>query len=72
MLKSRWHRLKISRFPAYPKLLQLGRERPGALFLDLACCVGNDVRKAVADGFPISQALASDLHSGEHLLVVDA
>ncbi|KIP07663.1 hypothetical protein PHLGIDRAFT_412077 [Phlebiopsis gigantea 11061_1 CR5-6] len=55
-------RLKISRLPAYPQLLRLGKERPGALFLDLACCVGNDVRKAVADGFPVNQALASDLH----------
>ena len=60
-------RLKISRFPAYQDLLKLGKERPGALFLDLACCVGNDVRKAVADGFPVNQALASDLHPGQHL-----
>ncbi|EKM58318.1 uncharacterized protein PHACADRAFT_117170 [Phanerochaete carnosa HHB-10118-sp] len=55
-------RLKISRFPAYQHLLKLGKERLGALFLDLACCVGNDVRKAVADGFPVNQAIASDLH----------
>ncbi|GJE88666.1 hypothetical protein PsYK624_047490 [Phanerochaete sordida] len=55
-------KLKISRFPAYQQLLKLGKERPGALFLDLGCCVGNDVRKAVADGFPVNQALASDLH----------
>ncbi|KAJ3526532.1 hypothetical protein NM688_g8250 [Phlebia brevispora] len=55
-------KLKISRFPAYKELLRLGKERPGALFLDMACCVGNDVRKAIADGFPQSQALASDLH----------
>lgn len=57
--------MKISLFPAYSQLLKLGKERPGALFLDLACCVGNDVRKAVADGFPVSQALASDLHPGK-------
>ncbi len=59
------YRLKISRFPAYQALLALGRERPGALFLDMACCVGNDVRKAITDGFPASQALASDLHPGK-------
>ncbi|THH28427.1 hypothetical protein EUX98_g5754 [Antrodiella citrinella] len=74
--------LKISRYPAYQDLLKLGRERSGALFLDIGCCcrsnytvpdvkrkintviftlVGNDVRKAVADGFPVDQALASDL-----------
>ena len=55
----------MSRMPMYSQLLKLGKERPGALFLDLACCVGNDVRKAVADGFPVDQALASDLHPGE-------
>ncbi|KAH8086627.1 hypothetical protein BXZ70DRAFT_1002232 [Cristinia sonorae] len=53
--------LKVSRYPAYRDLLKLGRERPGALFLDVGCCFGNDVRKAVADGFPMNQALASDL-----------
>ncbi|THG92562.1 hypothetical protein EW026_g8378 [Hermanssonia centrifuga] len=57
-------KLKISRFPAYKELLRLGKERQGALFLDMACCVGNDVRKAVADGFPVNQALASDLEPG--------
>lgn len=31
-------RLKISRFPAYERILKLGRERPGALFLDIGCC----------------------------------
>lgn len=55
-------RLKMCRYPAYTELLKLGRERPGALFLDLGCCVGQDLRKAVADGFPISQMLACDLH----------
>ncbi|KAF7791684.1 hypothetical protein EIP86_002707 [Pleurotus ostreatoroseus] len=49
----------------YAALLRLGQERPGALFLDMACCVGNDVRKAIADGFPMNQALASDLHPGK-------
>ena len=83
-------RLSISRLPAYKGLLQLGRERQGALFLDLGCCckllctndpicrpnstsdeltyfrsVGNAVRKAVVDGFPAQQAIASDLHPGE-------
>jgi hypothetical protein len=26
--------------------------------------VGNDLRKAVADGYPIESSIASDLHSG--------
>ncbi|GJE94374.1 hypothetical protein PsYK624_105430 [Phanerochaete sordida] len=54
---------KISRFPIYQELLRLGRERPGALFLDIGCGVGNDTRKAVLDGFPASQIVASDLHA---------
>lgn len=58
-------RLKMCRYPtAYADLLKLGRERAGALYLDLGCCVGNDLRKAVADGFPVSQVLACDLHPG--------
>lgn len=31
-------RLKISRLPAYGKLLKLGKERKGAIFLDIGCC----------------------------------
>ncbi|KZV95796.1 hypothetical protein EXIGLDRAFT_610045 [Exidia glandulosa HHB12029] len=54
-------KLKISRFPVYNELLKLGRERRGAILLDLGCCFGNDARKAVADGFPASQVIASDL-----------
>jgi len=54
-------KLKISRLPAYPHVLKLGKERNGAILLDLGCCFGNDVRKAIADGFPMQQAIASDL-----------
>ncbi|KAK7689115.1 hypothetical protein QCA50_007806 [Cerrena zonata] len=55
-------KLIISRYPAYSELLRIGKERPGAFFLDLGCCFGSDVRKVVADGFPVRQALASDIH----------
>jgi SAM-dependent methyltransferase len=41
--------------------LRLGREREGAIFLDMGCCFGNDTRKIVADGFPIQNVIASDL-----------
>lgn len=54
-------KLKISRLPAYGQFLKLGKERPGAIFLDIGCCFGNDVRKVVADGFPIQGIIASDL-----------
>ncbi|KAI0275321.1 hypothetical protein BC834DRAFT_852251 [Gloeopeniophorella convolvens] len=56
-----WARLKISRFPAYQDLLKLGRERKGAIFLDIGSCFGNDARKAVADGFPLENVITSDL-----------
>ncbi|KAJ4465686.1 hypothetical protein C8J55DRAFT_538565 [Lentinula edodes] len=55
-------RLKMARLPAYPDLLKLGRERNEAIFLDLACCFGNDARKAIQDGYPIDNVIASDIH----------
>ncbi|KAA1474374.1 hypothetical protein DENSPDRAFT_326522 [Dentipellis sp. KUC8613] len=57
-------KLKIAKLPAYPALLKLGKEREGAIFLDIGCCFGNDVRKAVADGYPVQNAVASDLQPG--------
>ncbi|KAI0344097.1 hypothetical protein BDW22DRAFT_1128383 [Trametopsis cervina] len=53
---------KIDRFPVYRDILTLGKERKGALFLDLGCGVGNDLRKVILDGFPSSQVIGSDLH----------
>ncbi|KAJ7685867.1 hypothetical protein B0H17DRAFT_842284, partial [Mycena rosella] len=55
-------RTKISTLPAYQKVLALGRERKGAILLDLGCCFGTDIRKAASDGFPLQNLLASDLH----------
>ncbi|KAJ7454164.1 hypothetical protein FB451DRAFT_1100012 [Mycena latifolia] len=55
-------RPKISESPAYQHVLTLGRERDGAILLDLGCCFGTDVRKAASDGFPVQNILASDLH----------
>ncbi|EMD35921.1 hypothetical protein CERSUDRAFT_115828 [Gelatoporia subvermispora B] len=54
-------RLKIARLPAYPHLLELGKERKGAILLDIGCCFGNDVRKAVLDGYPVDNIIASDI-----------
>jgi len=34
----RFTRLKISRMPAYPRVLELGKTRPDAIFLDIGCC----------------------------------
>jgi len=60
-LSSLLDRLKISRLPAYERAIALGREREGALLLDIGCCFGNDARKAASDGFPVHNVIASDL-----------
>jgi len=46
---------------AYAQLLKLGQERPGAIFLEIPCAFGNDVRKAIYDGFPQQNCVAADL-----------
>ncbi|KAF9466488.1 hypothetical protein BDZ94DRAFT_1306096 [Collybia nuda] len=57
-------RLKISRMPAYDSVLKISRELKDAIILDIGCCFGNDLRKAVADGWPAQNAIASDLRQG--------
>ncbi|KAJ3716033.1 hypothetical protein C8R42DRAFT_588942 [Lentinula raphanica] len=47
----------------YKQLLTLGSTRPRAFFLDLGCCFGNDLRKAIEDGFPPQNIIASDLRA---------
>ncbi|KAJ7621182.1 hypothetical protein FB45DRAFT_137011 [Roridomyces roridus] len=54
-------RTKISSFPVYQHVLALGREQENAIFLDLGCCFGTDIRKAASDGFPLQNLIASDL-----------
>ncbi|KIJ63016.1 hypothetical protein HYDPIDRAFT_113521 [Hydnomerulius pinastri MD-312] len=54
-------RIGITKNPVYQNILKLGRERPGAILLDLGCCLSVDSRKAAADGFPASNIIASDL-----------
>ncbi|KAJ3710936.1 hypothetical protein C8R42DRAFT_596483 [Lentinula raphanica] len=51
--------------PMYAHLLELGKQRNNAIFLDLACCCsfGQDARKAVRDGYPVQNILASDLRA---------
>ncbi|KAG7448618.1 uncharacterized protein BT62DRAFT_929708 [Guyanagaster necrorhizus] len=50
----------ISRQPYYQQLLNLGKDCKG-IYVDLGCCVGTGARKAVMDGYPIKQIIASDL-----------
>jgi len=54
-------KLKISRQPAYPQMMALVKTRPDAVYLDIGCCFGNDARKAVVDGYPMSNIICSDL-----------
>ncbi|KAG7448620.1 uncharacterized protein BT62DRAFT_992643 [Guyanagaster necrorhizus] len=54
-------KMYISRYPCYQRFLNLGKERKGAIYADIGCCFGNDPRKAVLDGYPVKQVLASDL-----------
>ncbi|KAK0219998.1 hypothetical protein IW262DRAFT_994318 [Armillaria fumosa] len=55
-------KLKISRQPYYQQFLDLPKNRKGAIYADIGCCFGNDPRKAIVDGYPVDQVIASDLH----------
>ncbi|KAF8273975.1 hypothetical protein EI94DRAFT_1696288 [Lactarius quietus] len=57
-----WARPGISRLFPYQDLLKLGRKREGAILLDIGCCFGTDVRKAIVDGFPLKNMVTTDLH----------
>ncbi|KAJ6577227.1 hypothetical protein B0H19DRAFT_1118752 [Mycena capillaripes] len=55
-------KIKINKYKtAYQHVLDLGRNVPGALLLDIGCCFGNDLRKIASDGFPAQNMIASDL-----------
>ncbi|KAH9933146.1 uncharacterized protein BXZ73DRAFT_101113 [Epithele typhae] len=53
--------LKMSRLPAYGNLLAMAQERPDPILLDVGCCLGTDVRRAVVDGFPVGNVVATDI-----------
>lgn len=54
--------LMMSRNPIYSFVLKSGKELgENALFLDLGCCMGTDVRKLAADGYPTTRIVAADL-----------
>jgi len=54
-------KIRIAHQIDYDHVLKLGREREGAILLDIGCCFGNDARKAVSDGYPVENIIASDL-----------
>ncbi|KAF9238203.1 hypothetical protein BU15DRAFT_75364 [Melanogaster broomeanus] len=51
-----------TRLPAYEDVVKIGRTREGAILLDIGCCLGADIRKAVVDGFPAERTIGSDIH----------
>ncbi|KAF5389546.1 hypothetical protein D9757_004164 [Collybiopsis confluens] len=48
--------------PNYNHALSLSRTRQNAIFLDVGCCVGNALRKIVADGWPAQNTIGTDLY----------
>ncbi|TFY61380.1 hypothetical protein EVG20_g7082 [Dentipellis fragilis] len=63
-------RLTVTELEGYKQLLKLGRERPGAIFLDMACFFGHVLRKAIVDGYPVQNVVGSDLHSRTSYLIL--
>ncbi|KDQ63332.1 hypothetical protein JAAARDRAFT_29353 [Jaapia argillacea MUCL 33604] len=55
-------KIKVARLPGYKMdLMEMAKNRKGAIFLDIGCGFGNATRKVVFDGFPIEGVIASDL-----------
>ncbi|KAJ8509376.1 hypothetical protein ONZ45_g8455 [Pleurotus djamor] len=54
-------RLKVSHLPAYRKALELAHTHSHPIFLDMGCCFGTDLRKAIVDGWPAERCVATDL-----------
>ncbi|KAJ6537692.1 hypothetical protein B0H19DRAFT_1213596 [Mycena capillaripes] len=46
---------------AYEHVLNLGKTIPGAILVEVGCCLGNDARNIANDGFPAENIIASDL-----------
>lgn len=55
-------RLSFLKHPAYNTVLS--RLRAGSKFLDLGCCVGQELRKLAFDGAPPENMYGSDLRAG--------
>ncbi|KZO93610.1 hypothetical protein CALVIDRAFT_485552 [Calocera viscosa TUFC12733] len=63
IVKFGFTRTRVSSLRGYNETLELGKRKRGALLLDIGCCFGADSRRAVLDGFPATQIMASDLHA---------
>src|SRR5438105_15830914 len=52
--------LSLVQMPIYPEIL--ARVKDGAKFLDLGCCLGQEIRQLVLDGAPSANTFGSDLY----------
>ncbi|KAM5540078.1 hypothetical protein V8D89_006218 [Ganoderma adspersum] len=50
--------------PNYDHILKLGKDRDGAIFLDVGTCFGTDSRKVVTDGWDAKNVVATDINPG--------
>jgi len=53
--------LGLSTHPSYPSLLTRFKDTPTTKLLDLGTCLGQDLRKLVFDGAPVSQLYGADM-----------
>ncbi|KAI0697091.1 hypothetical protein C8T65DRAFT_813953 [Cerioporus squamosus] len=54
--------LRLSRLGIlYDQLLALGKSREHPILLDVGCCLGSDLRKLIADGYPRDSVIATDV-----------
>ncbi|KIL67221.1 hypothetical protein M378DRAFT_73806 [Amanita muscaria Koide BX008] len=56
-----FEKLRIVHSPFYGRALQIAKEHKDPIFLDVGCNLGTDLRKAVADGWPIENVVGFDL-----------
>ncbi|KAN0095788.1 hypothetical protein V8E51_016499 [Hyaloscypha variabilis] len=54
--------ISIATLPIYPEILD--RTKNGDKFLDLGCCLGQEIRQLVFDGTPSKNTYGSDLYGG--------
>ncbi|RPD71338.1 hypothetical protein L226DRAFT_547415 [Lentinus tigrinus ALCF2SS1-7] len=53
--------LRLSRIAQYGRLLELGKSREHPILLDVGCCLGTDLQKLIADGYPRECVIATDI-----------
>ncbi|TFK85712.1 hypothetical protein K466DRAFT_551672 [Polyporus arcularius HHB13444] len=53
--------LGLSHVPGYRRMIELGQTRRNPILVDVGCCFGQDLRKAIADGYPQESVLGTDI-----------